>query len=56
MKNSRNSSGILKDDLVQLPLPGQKVEVETVKPNWRALIETTTQGRVRLHVLKKAVK
>jgi len=56
MKNSENSPTTLKNDQLQLPLRGFKVEVESPNPNFRKYIEHTLDGRIRMHMVKKPLK
>lgn len=53
MKKSESSQNTLKNEQLQTPLPGFKVEVESHNPNWRKFVENTLKGRVRIHMERK---
>jgi len=53
MANSPSSLSISKDEPIQLPLRGFKVEVESPLEGWQKFHETTLDGRLRIHMVKK---
>jgi hypothetical protein len=54
MNSSQTSQNISKNEVVQLPLPGFKMEVVSDKANWRKFIEMTPTGRIRIHLVKNS--
>lgn len=56
MNNSQNLSNISKDEPVQLPLPGFKMEVKSPVEGWRKIHEMTIDGRLRIHMILIAPK